>query len=214
MQIYWSNSVLILSLCGFFKPQGGSFRFVRVRKCSSKLFQFLQTLFKLHLHFNISFILYLNTKILLFSLRKISPTYYCQLPFMQVPWIDISKELCQLERENRLIAGYSHTRNSSEVFLVHNGHTIYSPNCFKTMPGMTWFNILRCFLEKISEKNHAQHTEKNDDTSHFKSLGTSRSFFSNNIFNCFAFKLYDTGIVSSSAIALLYFFSFKNNNYG
>lgn len=133
---------------------------------------------------------------------------------MQVPWIDISKELCQLERENRLIAGYSHTRNSSEVFLVHNGHTIYSPNCFKTMPGMTWFNILRCFLEKISEKNHAQHTEKNDDTSHFKSLGTSRSFFSNNIFNCFAFKLYDTGIVSSSAIALLHFFSFKNNNYG
>lgn len=129
---------------------------------------------------------------------------------MQVPWIDISKELCQLERENRLIAGYSHTRNSSEVFLVHNGHTIYSPNCFKTMPGMTWFNILRCFLEKISEKNHAQHTEKNDDTSHFKSLGTSRSFFSNNIFNCFAFKLYDTGIVSSSAIALLHFFSFKN----
>lgn len=204
MQIYWSNSVLILSLCGFFKPQGGSFRFVRVRKCSSKLFQF----FILRFYFNISFILYLNTKNLLFSLRKISPTYYCQLPLMQVPWIDISKELCQLERENRLIAGYSHTRNSLEVFLVHNGHTIYSPNCFKTMPGMTWFNILRCFLEKISEKNHAQHTEKNDDTSHFKSLGTSRSFFSNNIFNCFAFKLYDTGIVSSSAIALLRFFFF------
>lgn len=26
MQIYWSNSVLILSLCGFFKPQGGFFQ--------------------------------------------------------------------------------------------------------------------------------------------------------------------------------------------
>lgn len=83
--------------------------------------------------------------------------------YMKLPWIDISKEFCQLEWENHLIAGYSHTRNSSEVFPVHNGHTICSKVYLfivlkRCLGGHD--SIFALFSWKISEKTHAQHIEK------------------------------------------------------
>lgn len=141
-----------------------------------------------------------HKKIFFLSLRKIFQVQV-QKMYMKLPWIDISKEFCQLEWENHLIAGYSHTRNSSEVFPVHNGHTI----CSKVY---LFIVLKRClgghdsifcvvFLKNQREKPCTAYWE-NDDTSHYKSPGTSRRSSSNNFFNCFAFEIYDTGTVSFS----------------
>lgn len=126
MQLYWLYSVFnSRSVLEIFLKSHGVLSILQKRGsiCPNYFTFFILRIYQWYS--NIPFIL--NTKNLLFVIKENIPTASASTKmYMKLPWIDISKEFCQLEWENHLIAGCSHTRNSSEVFPVHNGHTICS----------------------------------------------------------------------------------------